>query len=122
MNRTYLWWGRLVGTAVLLYSAYLLVVTVGHLLSGADYDSSWIAIWILGAAFVGTGASLVFLLTIDGPARFMTPGYRRLSWWLMFLSVLLPTVISFFLAPLTATTIGLAFQRPVRPGRHLKSR
>jgi hypothetical protein len=41
----------------------------------------------------------------------------------MFLSILLPTSISFFLGPLTATTIGLSFSEPQPPaGRHLRMR
>lgn len=122
MNKAYLWLGRLVGTAVLIYSAFLLVVTVSNLIAGADYDSPVVVIWILVAAVIGLGASLLFLLTIDGPSRFLTRGYRTLSWWSMFLAILLPTSISFFLAPLTAVTVGLSFQRPVSPvvGRHVK--
>lgn len=123
MNKAYLWLGRFVGTAVFLYSAYLLVVWIAEIISGGRYEFLWIAIWILGSAFVGTAASLLFLLTIDGPVRWRTAGMRMASWWLMFLSILLPTSISFFLAPLTATTIGLSFQRPLPPpGRHIKSR
>jgi hypothetical protein len=122
MNKAYLWLGRFVGTAVLIYSVYLFVVTVANLIADADYESSWIAAWVLGSGVVGTVSSLVFLLTIDGPDRFLVLRYRMLSWWLMFLSILLPTSISFFLAPLTATTVGLSFQRPQRLGRHVGGR
>jgi hypothetical protein len=122
MNKAYIWLGRFVATAVLIYSAFLLVVTISNLIAGAGYESWLIVTWILTAAVVGLFASLVFLFTIDGPTRFQTKGYRRFSWWIMFLAILLPTTISFFLAPLTATTVGLSFQTPIpKPiGRHVK--
>lgn len=120
MNKAYLWLGRFVGTAVFLYSGFLLIVTVANLIAGGGYESIAITVWILGSAIVGVVASLVFLLTIDGPGRFLTRRSRLVSWWLMFLAILLPTSISFFLAPLTATTVGLSFQNPQPRGRHIK--
>jgi hypothetical protein len=122
VNKAYLWLGRFVGTAVFLYSGFLLIVTVSNLMAGADYESVEIIVWILASAVVGLFFSLVFLLTIDGPGRFLNRGFRLGSWWLMFLAVLLPTSITLFLAPLTATTVGLSFQSPQPRGRHVKSR
>lgn len=120
MMNPYLWLGRFVGTAVFFYSVFLLVVTTANLIGGADYDSGLIVGWIFSAAIVGSIASALFLLSIDGTTRFLTKRLRRWSWWAMFVSILLPTGVSFFLGPLTATTIGLSFQEPQPPaGRHL---
>lgn len=119
MDRTvrtaYIWYGRFVATAVLLYSAFLLIVTIANLIAGSEYESAAIVIWIVASAVLGLVAAPVFLLTFDGPSLFRTRRIRVWSWLVMFLAILLPTSISFFLAPLTAAAIGLVLTQPSAP-------
>lgn len=116
-----LWYGRLIGTANALYGAWLVVATIVNIGQGVAYEPSWIVVLFLLLGGIGAISSVVFLLSIDGPPGYRNRAYRRIGWIVMFAAVLLPTSISFFLAPLTALSVGLAIAAPASPASEEES-
>lgn len=108
----YLWYGRFIAAAVLLYTGFLLIVTLANLVAGAVYDSGRVIVWILASAIAGVGGALIFALSLDGPVHFRTRIYRLGGWMMMLASVLLPSVITLVLAPLTVLALGLVLIPP----------
>lgn len=102
---------RVIGLAVLLYSG---VVFLGNLLGaagGARYDSLGILLVIVAVGGVGLAGSVVFLLSIDGPASWRTTTRRAVGWLGMMISALLPTSWLYLIAPVTAVG-GLSLLLP----------
>jgi hypothetical protein len=109
---SYRWYGRFIGLANLLAGGWLIIATVINTADGS-YGPGLLAVFFL-VGLAGVGGSSAFLLSLDGGQRFRSASFRRISWIVMFASTLLPTTIAFFLAPLTALTVGLAL-RPSTP-------
>jgi hypothetical protein len=95
---------RLVALAVVLVSAWMLIINLVEL----DYDD-WVLAWILLSGIVGAVGGSLFLLSIDGPDGFRTNVRRRLGWASMLIAMLLPTSLSFFLLPMVAVLIPTIF-------------
>jgi hypothetical protein len=101
-----------VGTAVLIYSGFLLVINLAELIAGSNAYEGFILAWILASGVVGIIGSLAFLASLDGPDRTRTKSYRLGGWLLMLAAVSLPSSVTFLLLPLTLVAVGLAVQKP----------
>ena len=94
---------RFVGLTLLLYTSWVLIVSLANALSGVVYDELWTPWLIMGIAVVGLSGSVAFLLSFDGPQRWRTRGRRSLGWLgMMFCAALLPSQLIVIMAPLTA--------------------
>lgn len=93
-------YARLVAVAVTIASAWVFLINA----AGRSYQG-WILAWILVSGVVGTVGGPLYLLSIDGPARFRGALKRRLGWAAMFAAMLLPSSISFFLLPMVLTLV-----------------
>jgi hypothetical protein len=113
MKTAYLWYGRFIGMANLLYGVWLLIATVINT-SNHSYGAGWLTVFYL-VGVAGMVGSTAFLLSLDGSQRFRTASLRRVGWILMFAAILLPTSVTFFLAPITALSVGLALWPPAEP-------
>lgn len=110
MKNAYFWYGRFIGVANLIYGVWLIIATVINTTNGS-YGAGLLAMFYL-VGLTGIIGSTVFLLSLDGSQRFRTAPFRRVGWIVMFAAVLLPTSVTFFLAPLTALSVGLALRPP----------
>lgn len=90
-----LMFARLVALAVATVSGWMLFVNLADI----SY-AGWVLAWILVSGLVGSVAGVVFLLSLDGPARFRTTRIRLWSWAGMTAAVLIPTSLSLFLLPM----------------------
>jgi hypothetical protein len=90
---------RLVALAVLLLSAWIFVANVASTLVEQRYDETWILAWVLMAGLAGAAGGAIYLLSIDGPARFHTRSWRLWSWGAMLASALLPHSFTFVVFP-----------------------
>ncbi|MEX0797065.1 MAG: hypothetical protein WEB67_12525 [Acidimicrobiia bacterium] len=113
MKSAYLWYGRFIGVANLIYGAWLIIATVINTTNGS-YGAGWLALFYL-FGLTGMVGSTFFLLSLDGSQRFRTVSLRRVGWIAMFAATLLPTSVTFFLSPLTALSVGLALRPPAEP-------
>lgn len=93
---------RVVGIAVLLYSAVIFFGNAIGALAGAEYDSFEIVLLIVIVGALGLAGSVVFLLSIDGPESWRTTTRRAVGWLGMMIASLLPTSWLFLIAPVTA--------------------
>jgi hypothetical protein len=100
---------RLVALAVLLLGAWLLVVNVVVALAGERYDETWILAWVLISGLAGAAGGSIYLLSIDGPARFHTRSWRLWGWGAMFASALLPHSFSFIVLPAVLALLPTVF-------------
>ncbi len=113
MRNAYRWYGRFVGVANLIYGGWLTIATVMHT-ANRSYGAGWLAVFYF-FGLIGAVGSTVFLLSLDGSQRFRSALFRRAGWVSMFAAVLLPTSVTFFLAPLTALSVGLALRPQPEP-------
>ena len=113
MKNVYRWYGRFIGLANLISGGWLIVATVSNTADGS-YGAGWLAVFYL-VGLAGVGGSIAFLLSLDGSQRFRSASFRRISWIVMFTANLLPTSVTFFLAPLTALSAGLALRPSPQP-------
>jgi hypothetical protein len=113
MKNAYLWYGRFIGVANLIYGVWLIIATVINT-TNDSYGAGWLAVFYL-VGLTGMVGSTVFLLSLDGSQRFRTVSFRRIGWIVMFAAILLPTSVTFFLAPLTALSVGLALLPQTEP-------
>ena len=91
---------RLVGLAVTLFGAWVLLIN----LVDVSY-SGWILAWILSAGLLGAVGGVIFLLSFDGPARLRTRQVRLLGWLGMVFSALMPWSFQFVMLPLVLLTL-----------------
>jgi hypothetical protein len=91
---------RLVGLAVTLFGAWVLLIN----LVDVSY-SGWILAWILSAGLLGAVGGVIFLLSFDGPARLRTRQVRLLGWLGMAFSALMPWSFQFVMLPLVLLTL-----------------
>jgi hypothetical protein len=82
--------------------------------AGADIEN-WVLVLVLTAAALGAAGAVLFLLSFDGPARWRTRSWRIAGWSGMFLCVMLPTGLSFFLLPLVGVASLTLAMKPVPP-------
>lgn len=113
MRNAYFWYGRFIGAANLMYGVWLTIATVINT-TDDSYGPGWLAVFYL-VGLTGIVGSTVFLVSLDGAQRFRTVTLRRVGWIVMFAAILLPTSVTFFLAPLTALSVGLALRPRLEP-------
>lgn len=90
---------RLVALAVLLLGAWIFVTNTAVTLLERRYDETWILAWVLMAGLAGAAGGTIYLLSIDGPARFRTRSWRLWGWGAMLASALLPHSFTFIVLP-----------------------
>jgi hypothetical protein len=106
---------RLAGLTILLYTAFgLLGNLAGAVLSGDAYDPIWVLFLVLGVFGVRLAGSIAFLLSIDGQPYWRTTRRRLMGWVGMMVAALLPTSLTFLIAPVAALG-GLALLLPPDP-------
>lgn len=103
------WMGRMfarfVAVSVIILSAWLFFVNA----FGDQGWRVWVLIWILASGVAGTVGGVLYLLSLDGPARFRTKPTRIGGWAAMLAAVLLPTALAFMLVPLVLVLIPTLF-------------
>jgi len=93
---------RVIGIAVLLYSAVVFLGNIIGAMVGADIDNFEILLLVVGVGAIGLAGSVVFLLSFDGPEAWRTTTRRAVGWIGMMIASLLPTSWLFLIAPVTA--------------------
>ena len=106
---------RLVGLAVTLFGAWVLLIN----LVDVSY-SGWILAWILSAGLLGAVGGAIFILSFDGPARLRTRQVRLLGWLGMVFSALMPWSFQFVMLPLVLLTLP-ALSSPRLSGQPLQT-
>lgn len=106
---------RLAGLTILLYSAFGLIGNlVGVVLSGAAYDPIWVLFLVIGVFGAGLAGSIMYLLSLDGRPPWRTTRRRLMGWVGMMIAAVLPTSLTFLVAPVAALG-GLALLLPPDP-------
>jgi hypothetical protein len=100
-----------IGLAVLLFSLVVFAGNLAGALGGAAYDTPGLLLLIVGAGAIGLTGSIIFLLSLDGPERWRTIGWRAVGWVGMMIAAILPTSWLFLIVPVT-TLGGLALLIP----------
>lgn len=102
MGRVY---ARFVGVTVTLLSIWTFVAN----LSNEQRWGTWVLVWVLLSGLAGMAGGSVYLLSLDGPARFRARAFRTPSWTGMLVAMLLPTTLSIMLVPMVLTLIPSLF-------------
>lgn len=98
---------RLVAVAVAILGAWMFIINVVQI----SFEG-WILAWILGSGVLGAAGGAFYLLSIDGPDRYRRKVLRTLGWAAMFLAMVLPTSLSFFLLPMVLLIVPTVFISP----------
>lgn len=104
MGRTFV---RFVAVSVALLGTWMFILNIG----ARGWDP-WTHLWILGSGIAGAVGGVLYLLSMDGPKRLRTKRTRLIGWFLMLVSVLLPTSLTFMLVPLVLLLIPNLFKAP----------
>lgn len=92
---------RFVAGSVALLSGWMFFVN----LAGIQGWNPWVLVWILASGLAGAVGGALYLLSLDGPARFRTKRWRIGGWLAMLAAVLLPTNLTMMLVPLVLALI-----------------
>lgn len=106
------YYGRFVGLTVLLYAAWMFGANVIGTLAGDGISSAGLLALVLVLGLVGLASAIVYLRSFDGPVQARTKNRRTVGWLGMLITVLLPTSISFFLAPMVLIALATLFISP----------
>ena len=102
---------RFVALSVTILSGWIFVVNLFE--RGWE---NWVLVWILASGLAGLIGGAVYLLSLDGPARFRTRVRRAVGWLAMLVAVMLPTALTFMLVPLVLVLLPSLFTLPRTDG------
>lgn len=95
---------RFVAITVAILGAWIFVINLIQLDGGF-----WILVWVILSGLFGAVGGVLYLLSMDGPTRFQSRGWRILGWSAMLASVVLPTNLALMLIPLVLLLIPSLF-------------